>query len=87
MHLTTSLRSTVEIAKFANNWVKFYPQITKREVEIKHGHNFYGKKPDIRFVPRENLSYFEFQSSFVQKSADTILEYAKKFSDLFFYQF
>ena len=84
MHLTTSLRSTVEIARFANNWVQFYPYVTEREAEIKHGHNFYGENPDIRFVSRENLSYSEFLSYFVQKSADTIIEYAKQLNDLSF---
>ena len=77
LNLSASLRSTKEISKFADSWMKFFPSVYKDEAEIKTSHNYPGDKPDIRLVSQIQSDYSDFETAFVQNAVSVIQEYLK----------
>ena len=85
--LSVSLRSTIEIANFANDWMRFNKWGAEKTngmpsfpfepmAECKPGHNFYGEKPEICLVPFiTDRKFLDPLSDFVEKCISTILHY------------
>ena len=76
--LSVSLRSTTEVANFANDWMKIY-KFHPNNLECKPGHNFYGEKPEICLVPFiADQKFSDPLSDFIDKCISTILHYVNR---------